>query len=85
MASNGIPSIGSGSGFFWTAKQKKDFQSALTMFDKDTFNRWNNVAKAVGEKTQRKSRSIMSFMLNISSLLSLDKCPSRIRGRKKKS
>ncbi|ONH90903.1 hypothetical protein PRUPE_8G082500 [Prunus persica] len=56
MASSGIPSTGSGSGSFWTAKQNKDFGNALAVFDKDTANRWDNVAKDIGEKTQRKSR-----------------------------
>ncbi|ONH90904.1 hypothetical protein PRUPE_8G082600 [Prunus persica] len=67
-----------GSSSFWTAKQNKDFENALAVFDKDTANRWNNVAKAVGEETERKSRSIMSFLLKISCLLSLDKCPPQI-------
>ncbi|CAL9021753.1 unnamed protein product [Prunus brigantina] len=67
-----------GSGFFWTAKQNKYFENALAIFDKDTANRWDNVAKAVGEKTQSKSRCIMSFLLKISCLLSLDKCPPQI-------
>ncbi|KAI5313977.1 hypothetical protein L3X38_043153 [Prunus dulcis] len=84
MASSGIPSTGIGSGSFWTAKQNKDFGNALAVFDKDTANRWDNVAKDIGEKTQRKSRSIMSLLLKISCLLSLDKYPSRIRGKKNK-
>ncbi|CAL9021875.1 unnamed protein product [Prunus brigantina] len=67
------------SGSSWTSKQKKDFENALAIFDKDTANRWDNVVNAaVGEKMQRKSRSIMSFLLKISCLLRLDKCPSQI-------
>ncbi|XP_076886568.1 transcription factor RADIALIS-like [Bidens hawaiensis] len=41
-------SRGSGS---WTAKQNKAFEKALAVFDKDTPDRWQNVAKAVGGKT----------------------------------
>ena len=81
MASSGMSSTSSGS--FWIAKQNKDFENALAMFDKDNANLLDYVAKAVGEKTQRKSRSIMSFLLKISCLLSLDKGPSRITGKKK--
>ncbi|CAL9021660.1 unnamed protein product [Prunus brigantina] len=81
MASSKMSSTGSGS--FWTAKQNKDFEKALVMFDKDNANHLDYVAKAVGEKTQRKSSSIMSFLLKISYLLSLDKCSSRITGKKK--
>ncbi|KAF8405232.1 hypothetical protein HHK36_010133 [Tetracentron sinense] len=35
----------------WTAKQKKLFEVALAKYDKDTPDRWHNVAKAVGGKT----------------------------------
>ncbi|XP_062093334.1 protein RADIALIS-like 4 isoform X1 [Humulus lupulus] len=35
----------------WTAKQNKSFERALALFDKDTPDRWQNVAKAVGNKT----------------------------------
>ncbi|KAL8264555.1 hypothetical protein R6Q59_022685 [Mikania micrantha] len=48
MASSSTPSHGSGS---WTVKQNKDFEEALAVFDKDTPDRWHNVAKAVGGKT----------------------------------
>ncbi|OMP11732.1 hypothetical protein CCACVL1_00307 [Corchorus capsularis] len=48
MASSSMSSRGSGS---WTAKQNKDFEKALAVYDKDTPDRWYNVAKAVGGKT----------------------------------
>ncbi|KAK8622273.1 hypothetical protein V6N13_117196 [Hibiscus sabdariffa] len=32
----------------WTAKQNKEFERALAVYDKDTPDRWYNVAKAVG-------------------------------------
>ncbi|MED6204107.1 hypothetical protein PIB30_006175 [Stylosanthes scabra] len=32
----------------WTAKENKVFEKALAKFDKDTADRWQNVAKAVG-------------------------------------
>ncbi|KAM1388001.1 hypothetical protein ACFX2I_016177 [Malus domestica] len=35
----------------WTPKQNKLFEKALAVYDKDTQDRWHNVAKAVGEKT----------------------------------
>ncbi|KAL5562990.1 hypothetical protein UlMin_032737 [Ulmus minor] len=35
----------------WTAKQNKAFEKALALYDKDTPDRWYNVAKAVGGKT----------------------------------
>ncbi|GJW61246.1 RADIALIS-like protein 1 [Tanacetum coccineum] len=48
MASSSMSSRGSGS---WTTKQNKAFEKALAVFDKDTPDRWHNVAKAVGGKT----------------------------------
>ncbi|XP_047181286.1 protein RADIALIS-like 6 [Vigna umbellata] len=36
---------------FWTPKQNKVFEKALAEYDKDTPDRWHNVAKAVGGKT----------------------------------
>lgn len=32
----------------WTAEQNKAFETALAVYDKDTPDRWSNVAKAVG-------------------------------------
>ncbi|GMH13445.1 hypothetical protein Nepgr_015286 [Nepenthes gracilis] len=36
----------------WTAKQNKAFEKALAVYDKDTPDRWHNVAKAVAGKTE---------------------------------
>ncbi|XP_057470006.1 protein RADIALIS-like 5 [Actinidia eriantha] len=47
MASSSTRSSGSS----WTAKQNKQFEEALAFFDKDTPDRWQNVAKAVGGKS----------------------------------
>ncbi|XP_020217930.1 protein RADIALIS-like 4 [Cajanus cajan] len=35
----------------WTPKQNKLFEKALAKYDKDTPDRWQNVAKAVGDKS----------------------------------
>ncbi|KAA8537622.1 hypothetical protein F0562_027230 [Nyssa sinensis] len=40
-----------GSSSTWTPKQNKLFENALTIYDKDTPDRWHNLAKAVGGKT----------------------------------
>ncbi|GMJ03551.1 RADIALIS-LIKE SANT/MYB 3, RAD-like 6 [Hibiscus trionum] len=48
MASSSLRSRDSGS---WTPKQNKLFEKALAQYDKDTPDRWQNVAKAVGGKT----------------------------------
>lgn len=46
MASNSRSSSSS-----WTFKQNKMFERALAVYDKDTPDRWHNVAKAVGGKS----------------------------------
>ncbi|XP_010548326.1 PREDICTED: protein RADIALIS-like 3 [Tarenaya hassleriana] len=50
MASNSMSSYRSSSSS-WTAKQNKLFERALAIYDKDTPDRWQNVAKAVGGKS----------------------------------
>ncbi|CAK9315897.1 unnamed protein product [Citrullus colocynthis] len=35
----------------WTAKQNKLFEKALALYDKETPERWQNIAMAVGEKS----------------------------------
>ncbi|PIN12179.1 hypothetical protein CDL12_15201 [Handroanthus impetiginosus] len=44
-------SMTQGSGRSWTAKENKAFEKALAVFDKDTPDRWDNVARAVGGRT----------------------------------
>ncbi|GMH02765.1 hypothetical protein Nepgr_004604 [Nepenthes gracilis] len=44
-------SSGRDSGSSWTVKQNKAFEKALAVHDKDTPDRWHNVAKAVDGKT----------------------------------
>ncbi|KAL8540212.1 hypothetical protein ACS0TY_001695 [Phlomoides rotata] len=35
----------------WSVKENKDFERALAVFDRDTPDRWANVARAVGTRT----------------------------------
>ncbi|KAK6136568.1 hypothetical protein DH2020_029682 [Rehmannia glutinosa] len=45
MASGSLSSRRTGS---WTAQENKLFEKALARFDRDTPDRWQNVARAVG-------------------------------------
>ncbi|GKD54912.1 RADIALIS-like protein 1 [Tanacetum coccineum] len=66
MASSSMSSHGSGS---WTAKQNKAFERALAVFDKDTPDRWHNVAKAVPGKTAEEvERHFQRLVEDISSI-----------------
>lgn len=49
MASNPVTSRSSTSS--WTPVQNKLFEKALALYDKDTPDRWQNVARAVGGKS----------------------------------
>ncbi|KAK8580005.1 hypothetical protein V6N13_143145 [Hibiscus sabdariffa] len=40
----------------WTPKQNKLFEKALAVYDKDTPDRWEKVAVAVGDKTPEEVR-----------------------------
>lgn len=55
MASNSMSSRNSatadGSSSAWTPRQNKLFERALALYDKDTPDRWQNIAKAVGGKS----------------------------------
>ncbi|KAJ8764289.1 hypothetical protein K2173_006029 [Erythroxylum novogranatense] len=50
MASNSRTSSRTSSSS-WTSKQNKQFEKALAIYDKDTPDRWQNVAKAVDGKS----------------------------------
>lgn len=47
----------------WTPKQNKLFEKALALYDKDTPDRWQNVAKAVGGKTAEEVRRHYEILL----------------------
>ncbi|KAF8409968.1 hypothetical protein HHK36_002488 [Tetracentron sinense] len=40
----------------WTTKQNKLFEKALAIYDKETPDRWHNVAKAVGKTVEEVKR-----------------------------
>ena len=40
----------------WTKKQDKLFEPALAVYDKDTLDRWHNIARAVGGKSAEEVR-----------------------------
>lgn len=71
MASDSLSYSRSSSNSSWTPKQNKLFESALAVFDKDTPDRWQNVAKAVGGKTaeevKRHYEILVQDLINIES------------------
>ena len=44
------------SGSSWTPKQNKQFEQALAVYDQDTPDRWQNVARAVGKTVEEVKR-----------------------------
>ncbi|KAE8100252.1 hypothetical protein FH972_018168 [Carpinus fangiana] len=60
-----------GSNSSWTTKQNKQFERALALYDKETPDRWQNVAKAVGgksaEEVRRHYEILVQDLINIES------------------
>ncbi|XP_059647667.1 protein RADIALIS-like 4 [Cornus florida] len=61
MASGSLSSRRSGSS--WTAQQNKLFEKALAQYDKDTPDRWQNVARAVGGKSTEEVKRHYEILL----------------------
>ncbi|KAJ9551726.1 hypothetical protein OSB04_015771 [Centaurea solstitialis] len=74
MASSSMFSHGSGS---WTVKQNKDFEDALAVFDKDTPDRWHNIAKAVGGKTVEEVKRHYEILLRDLKIIESGQVPIR--------
>jgi hypothetical protein len=70
MASGSLSSS-RGSNSSWTPKQNKQFERALALYDKDTPDRWQNVAKAVAgksaEEVRRHYEILVQDLINIES------------------
>ncbi|GAB4849160.1 Protein RADIALIS-like 6 [Ancistrocladus abbreviatus] len=47
----------------WTPKQNKQFENALALYDQDTPDRWQNVAKAVGGKSPEEVKRHYEILL----------------------
>ncbi|XP_059283059.1 protein RADIALIS-like 2 [Lycium barbarum] len=47
----------------WTVKQNKRFEEALALYDKDTPDRWHNIARSVGGKSAEEVRRHYDLLL----------------------
>ncbi|KAK7276301.1 hypothetical protein RIF29_17440 [Crotalaria pallida] len=47
----------------WTSMQNKQFENALALYDKDTPDRWQNIAKAVGDKSAEEVKRHYEILL----------------------
>lgn len=56
MATDSLRSSSASSSSSWTPKQNKLFERALAVYDKDTPERWHNIAKAVGKTVDEVKR-----------------------------
>ncbi|KAK7393066.1 hypothetical protein VNO78_21518 [Psophocarpus tetragonolobus] len=70
MAQSSVSATGS-----WSAKDNKAFEMALAVYDKDTSDRWDNVARAVGGKTPSEVKSHYELLLRDISQIESDKVP----------
>ncbi|KAL8026701.1 hypothetical protein ABFX02_14G046000 [Erythranthe guttata] len=56
MASSSMSSSSRNSASSWTAKQNKQFEEAIAKFDRDTPDRWHNIARQVSGKSAEEVR-----------------------------
>lgn len=59
----------------WTVEENKLFETALAVYDKDTPDRWHNVAKAVGGKTVEEVKMRYNLLLKDIALIEADIFP----------
>ncbi|RDX79031.1 Protein RADIALIS-like 6, partial [Mucuna pruriens] len=65
MASNSLKDNNSKEHFrsSWTRLQNKQFEKALALYDEDTPNRWQNIAKEVGDKSVKEVKRHYAILL----------------------
>lgn len=63
MASSSLSKKKQASDSSWTPKQNKLFEKALAKYDKETPDRWQNVAKAVGGKSAEEVKRHYEILL----------------------
>ncbi|KAF9682281.1 hypothetical protein SADUNF_Sadunf05G0092500 [Salix dunnii] len=59
----------------WTAEQHKLFENSLAKYDKDTADRWRNIAKLVGETTEEEVKRRYDILLDDIKSIESDKVP----------
>lgn len=59
----------------WTDKQNKLFENALAIYDKDTPDRWHNIAKVVGGTTEEEVKRRYEILLDDIKRIESDKVP----------
>ncbi|KAL9227172.1 hypothetical protein vseg_002896 [Gypsophila vaccaria] len=68
VASNGSRSV-------WTETQNKAFERALAVYDKDTPDRWHNIARAVRGKTAEEAKKHYEELLEDVKNIESDQVP----------
>ncbi|KAK2981594.1 hypothetical protein RJ640_011124 [Escallonia rubra] len=75
MASGSGPLPSTGPSSAWNAKQNKVFENSLAIYDKETPDRWHNIAKAVGGRTVEEIKIQYEILLHDVALIEADKVP----------
>nr|KYP48503.1 hypothetical protein KK1_029795 [Cajanus cajan] len=63
MASNSHNNNKENSNSSWTRMQNKQFERALALYDRDTPDRWQNIAKVVGDKSAEEVKRHYEILL----------------------
>ena len=63
MASSSLSNNRENNSSSWTPFQNKQFERALALYDKDTPDRWQNIAKVVGDKSAEEVKRHYEILL----------------------
>ncbi|GLJ19556.1 hypothetical protein SUGI_0353300 [Cryptomeria japonica] len=75
MASNQVSSSGRNVASNWTTTQNKLFEKAIAVYDKDTPDRWQNVAAMVGGKSPEEVKRHYEVLIEDINRIEADKVP----------
>jgi len=75
VSSNPNSTMAAQSASSWTSKQNKQFENALALYDKDTPDRWHNIASMVNGKSPEEVKNHYEILLEDLKSIEADKVP----------
>lgn len=75
VSSNPNSTMAAQSSSSWTSKQNKQFENALALYDKDTPDRWHNIASMVNGKSPEEVKNHYEILLEDLKSIEADRVP----------